>query len=155
MGGDGREGRRADPLVLGSPRSDRALRKGGPVTQRGENLAQASFPEMEEAKAALHGLEGIESEPTQAGRVYDGPRDPDALLGHLGYEGFRAGQREPVEAALAGRDFVIPDDVQHLVKPVLGHRLVLDLDRELRGATRQAVLDEVLAQTRVPLAESA
>ncbi len=58
-------------------------------------------------------------------------------------------------AALAGRDFVIPDDVQHLVKPVLGHRLVLDLDRELRGATHQAVLDDVLAQTRVPLAETA
>jgi len=58
-------------------------------------------------------------------------------------------------AALAGRDFVIPDDVQYLVKPVLGHRLVLDLDRELRGATRQAVLDDVLAQTRVPLAETA
>jgi MoxR-like ATPase len=58
-------------------------------------------------------------------------------------------------AALAGRDFVLPDDVQHLARPVLGHRLVLDLDRELRGATRAGVLDDVLAQTRVPLAESA
>ncbi len=58
-------------------------------------------------------------------------------------------------AALDGRDFVIPDDVQHLIRPVLAHRLVLDLDRELRGATRSAVLDEVLAQTPVPLAKSA
>ena len=49
----------------------------------------------------------------------------------------------------------MPDDVQHLVRPVLGHRLVLDLDRELRGATREAVLDDMLAQTRVPLAETA
>jgi len=56
-------------------------------------------------------------------------------------------------AALDGRDFVIPDDVQTLIVPVLAHRLVLDLDRELRGATRQAVLDEVRAQTPVPLAE--
>ena len=77
------------------------------MTQRGENLAQASFPEMEEAKAALHGLEGLESEPSQAVRAYDGPRDPDALLAHLGYDGFRAGQREPVEAALAGRDSLV------------------------------------------------
>ena len=46
--------------------SDRALRHGERVTQRGENLAQASFPEMEEAKAALHGLEGLESEPSQS-----------------------------------------------------------------------------------------
>ncbi len=77
------------------------------MTHRGENLAQASFPEMEEAKAALHGLEGVESDPTEARRVYDGPPDPDALLAHLGYDGFRPGQREPVEAALAGRDSLV------------------------------------------------
>ncbi len=58
-------------------------------------------------------------------------------------------------AALEGRDFVIPDDVKRLVKPVLSHRLVLDLDRELRGATHQQVLDDVLAQTPVQLAQSA
>ncbi len=58
-------------------------------------------------------------------------------------------------AALDGRQFVLPDDVQRLVRPVLAHRLVLDLDRELRGATAQAVLDEVLGHTPVPLAESA
>src|SRR5918994_2701300 len=62
---------------------------------------------MEEAKAALHGLEWLDSEPSQATRVYDGRRDPDAPLAHLGYEGFRAGQREPVEAALAGRDSLV------------------------------------------------
>ncbi|MEA2678030.1 MAG: MoxR-like ATPase [Chloroflexota bacterium] len=58
-------------------------------------------------------------------------------------------------AALDGRDFVLPDDVRHLVRPVLAHRLVLDLDRELRGATRLAVLDEVLARTPVPVVEAA
>src|SRR5882757_7321261 len=62
---------------------------------------------MEEAKAALHGLEGIKAEPTQVVRAYDGPPDPDALLTHLGYDGFRPGQREPVEAALAGRDSLV------------------------------------------------
>ena len=78
------------------------------MSQRGENLAQASFPEMEEAKAALHGLEGLESEPTRRPSApTTGPRDPDALLAHLGYDGFRPGQREPVEAALAGRDSLV------------------------------------------------
>src|SRR5262245_42885689 len=62
---------------------------------------------MEEAKAALHGLEGIESDLTAAQHVYDGPPDPDALLAHLGYDGFRPGQREPIEAALAGRDSLV------------------------------------------------
>ncbi len=77
------------------------------MSARGENLAQASFPEMEEAKAALHGLEGLESEPTQVNRTYEGPPDPDALLAHLGYAAWRPGQREPVEAALAGRDSLV------------------------------------------------
>jgi MoxR-like ATPase len=56
-------------------------------------------------------------------------------------------------AAIDGREFVLPDDVKKLVRPVLAHRLVLDLDRELRGASRDAVLDEVLDQTPVPLAQ--
>jgi MoxR-like ATPase len=58
-------------------------------------------------------------------------------------------------AALDGRTFVLPDDVRHLIRPVIAHRLVLDLDRELRGATRDNVLDEILDSTPVPLAESA
>ena len=58
-------------------------------------------------------------------------------------------------AALDGRDFVLPDDVRRLVRPVLEHRIVLDLDRELRGATREQVLSDVLDQTAVPLANTA
>jgi len=58
-------------------------------------------------------------------------------------------------AALEGRHFVLPDDVRTLIRPVLAHRLVLDLDRELRGATREQVLTEVLSQTAVPMAEPA
>lgn len=40
-------------------------------------------------------------------RIYDGPRNPDALLAHLGFDAFRPGQREAVEAALAGRDALV------------------------------------------------
>ena len=56
-------------------------------------------------------------------------------------------------AALDSRHFVLPDDVRHLLRPVLAHRLVLDLDRELRGATREQVLSEILEHTPVPMAE--
>lgn len=40
-------------------------------------------------------------------RLYDGPRDPDALLAYFGLEEFRVGQREAIAAALAGRDVSI------------------------------------------------
>jgi ATP-dependent DNA helicase RecQ len=57
---------------------------------------------------ALRGLEGIDSNGGPAPvRAYEGPRDPEALLAHLGYAEFRPGQLEPVEAALAGRDSLV------------------------------------------------
>ena len=66
-------------------------------------------PEHAQATLALQGLEGLEdSRPgDEAARLYDGPADPDALLAHLGHRAFRTGQREAVQAALAGRDALI------------------------------------------------
>jgi MoxR-like ATPase len=47
-------------------------------------------------------------------------------------------------ALIDGRDFVLPDDVSTLAGPVLTHRLLIDVDRELRGATAGDVIGEVL-----------
>jgi MoxR-like ATPase len=47
-------------------------------------------------------------------------------------------------ALIDGRDFVLPDDVSALAGPVLTHRLLVDVDRELRGATAGDVIAEVL-----------
>jgi ATP-dependent DNA helicase RecQ len=74
-----------------------------------DSAAQMSFaggPEDVEALRALQGIEEVEA-PHAASRLYDGPREPEALLAHLGYESFRPGQREAVAAALAGRDSLI------------------------------------------------
>jgi MoxR-like ATPase len=54
-------------------------------------------------------------------------------------------------ALLEGRDFVLPDDVQDAAHAVLEHRILLDLDRELRGATRYAVIESVLDTVPVPM----
>jgi MoxR-like ATPase len=53
-------------------------------------------------------------------------------------------------AVLAGRDFVTPDDVKAVAPAVLTHRLVVNLDRSLHGATAGGALAEVLAATPVP-----
>ncbi len=60
-----------------------------------------------EAALALQGLEGIERDEHVPVRLYDGPRDPGQLLGHMGYDDFRPGQAEAVQAALDGRDSLI------------------------------------------------
>ncbi|HKV85841.1 MAG TPA: MoxR family ATPase [Ktedonobacterales bacterium] len=53
-------------------------------------------------------------------------------------------------AALKGRDYVMPDDVKGLVKPVLSHRLIIAPAARVRGTTPVAVLDEVMAVVPVP-----
>ena len=53
-------------------------------------------------------------------------------------------------AFLAGRDFVLPDDIKAIAASVLGHRLVVDLDRSLRGASADGALTEILATVPVP-----
>ena len=59
---------------------------------------------------------------------------------------YRAAQ---ARALLAGRDFVLPDDVAALAPPVLTHRILVDVDRELRGASPQGVIAEVLERVSV------
>jgi MoxR-like ATPase len=53
-------------------------------------------------------------------------------------------------AALDERDYVLPDDLQYLVEPVLAHRLLLSADAQIarRGVT--AVLNDVLSTVPVP-----
>jgi MoxR-like ATPase len=46
-----------------------------------------------------------------------------------------------VHALLAGRDFVTHDDVQNILGPVLGHRLIMKPESEMDGET----IDRVLA----------
>ncbi|MFP5347119.1 MAG: AAA family ATPase [Actinomycetes bacterium] len=53
-------------------------------------------------------------------------------------------------AALAGREHVLPDDVQLLAEPVLAHRLLLTADALLARRTVPQVLADVLAQVPVP-----
>jgi MoxR-like ATPase len=53
-------------------------------------------------------------------------------------------------AALEGRSFVLPDDVKAVAGAVLAHRLVVDLDHSLRGATPGSAISAILASVPVP-----
>ena len=53
-------------------------------------------------------------------------------------------------ALLDGRDYVLPDDVQALVVPVLAHRLVLDASAELAGTTAVEAVQTALADLPAP-----
>jgi MoxR-like ATPase len=53
-------------------------------------------------------------------------------------------------AALAGRDFVTPDDIKDIAVPVLIHRLVLRPEFEIEGLTVQEVIRQILEEVPVP-----
>ena len=53
-------------------------------------------------------------------------------------------------AAMRGRGYVIPDDVKLLVKPVLGHRIIVTPAARVRSITSSAILDEILQAVPVP-----
>lgn len=53
-------------------------------------------------------------------------------------------------AALQGRDYVIPDDIQTLALPALRHRIQLSPGAEIEGVTTEAVVDAILAEIAAP-----
>jgi MoxR-like ATPase len=61
---------------------------------------------------------------------------------------YRASQ---ARAALDGREYVTPDDIKSLAVPVLAHRLILKPEYRLRKETPQAIVEEILQTTEVPL----
>lgn len=54
------------------------------------------------------------------------------------------------KAAMAGRDYVLPDDIKALVVPTLAHRLILGPGARLRDLSTELVVSEILASVSVP-----
>ena len=53
-------------------------------------------------------------------------------------------------AALEGRDFVLPEDVQAVIRPTLRHRIVLEPGAEVEGMSADDALEEVVRAVPVP-----
>jgi MoxR-like ATPase len=53
-------------------------------------------------------------------------------------------------AMLSGRDYVMPEDVQRLVQPVLAHRLVLTAQAGFKNVTAQKLLEDLVRTVPVP-----
>jgi MoxR-like ATPase len=59
----------------------------------------------------------------------------------------RAGQ---ANAALAGRDHVLPDDIKEMAIPVLAHRIIVSPAARLRELSSDRIVEEILYKTSVP-----
>ncbi len=53
-------------------------------------------------------------------------------------------------AAMAGRDFVTPDDIIKVATPVLAHRVMLSPEKEMEGITTGDVIAQIIKKIEVP-----
>lgn len=54
-------------------------------------------------------------------------------------------------ALLDDRDYILPEDVQHMLLPVFAHRLVLHPETRMKGVSAQQILTSILQNTAVPV----
>ena len=53
-------------------------------------------------------------------------------------------------AAMRGRGFVTPEDIQYVAEAVLQHRIILTPEKEMEGATAASVIRQMVEQVEVP-----
>jgi MoxR-like ATPase len=77
-------------------------------------------------------------------------RSTELRLGASPRAGLQLLRSARASAALAGRDHVLPDDVQDLALPVLAHRLLLTPEATLARTTPEQVVTGLLSSVPVP-----
>ncbi|MCY3895961.1 MAG: MoxR family ATPase [Chloroflexi bacterium] len=114
---------------------------------------------LEEVFAAQEAVRDVYVDPLVSNYIVDiarATRDhADVYLGasprgSLGL--FRAGQ---ALAAIAGRDYVVPDDVKRLAESVLSHRVIVSPAARIRSVDTRAIVTDILDVVPVPGASAA
>jgi MoxR-like ATPase len=144
-------------LSLGYPPEDEERRLVlAPATP--EQALAALGPALDEAalsEAQQHAARVLVSEPVAdylLAIVRATRRHPEVVTGASPRAAMSLAAVARASALLAGRNFVLPDDVQELAQSVLGHRLVLATpgapDAQRRATA--AVINDILERTAVP-----
>jgi len=145
-------------ISLGYPNfaNEDAMLKMQQLTHPIDTLTQAvdgqRLPTLQQQVRQIHVVESVRR---YILNIVRGTRDHPALglgaspRGSLAL--FRAAQ---ANAALRGRDYVIPDDVKHIAVTCLAHRMAVNPENILSGETTTGVLQELLNQIEVPLSDS-
>jgi MoxR-like ATPase len=53
-------------------------------------------------------------------------------------------------ATIQGRDFITPEDVKSIIRPVLRHRIILTPEKEMEGVSTDQVIEQTLENVEVP-----
>lgn len=75
---------------------------------------------------------------------------PDLFLGASPRASLAITRSAKALAAMAGRNFVTPDDIRAVTVPVLNHRILLTPEREMEGYRIQQVIEDIVRSVPVP-----
>jgi len=82
--------------------------------------------------------------------VYQTRNDADLYLGASPRASLAILRASKAHAAIAGRDFVTPDDIRHVTGPVLNHRIQLTPEREMEGIRTFDIIKRITESLEVP-----
>lgn len=85
-----------------------------------------------------------------AALVHETRRNGDIFLGASPRASLAIMKMGKAIAAINGRDFVTPDDIQQVAYPVLNHRIILMPEREIEGYATRDVIGEIIKKIPVP-----
>ena len=77
-------------------------------------------------------------------------RHPDVYLGSSPRGSLALFRASQARAAMAGRDYVIPDDVKALAEVTLAHRIIVGPAARIKNITSRAIVQDILQTTPVP-----
>jgi MoxR-like ATPase len=75
---------------------------------------------------------------------------PEVYLGASPRGSLAVYRTSQARAAIAGRDYILPDDIKSLAVPSLAHRVILGPGARLRDLTAQQLVEEVMHDVPVP-----
>ena len=82
--------------------------------------------------------------------VYQTRNNGDLFLGASPRASLAMMKTSKALAAIRGRDFVIPEDIQEVAFPVLNHRIILTPEREMEGFSSRDVIRDIVKGVEVP-----
>jgi len=117
----------------------------------GQSDRMLSKHEILRARAALGQVTAKPDVCAYIGKIARMTRDMDkVLMGASSRACVHVLQASKARALMSGREFVIPDDVKRVCRPVLRHRITLQPDAYLEGYTSDDLLTTVLERIEVP-----
>jgi MoxR-like ATPase len=77
-------------------------------------------------------------------------RTPDLILGGSTRASISLLLAAKSWAAMQGHEYVVPDDIKFLVKPIYRHRIILRPEAEIEGLSADSAIDRILTRVEVP-----